>query len=54
MVGHCAANYDDGLWFGKVTGSKEKVIENAKNANHIPTIQSSKDVLFKVTVLKAS
>jgi hypothetical protein len=51
---HCATNYDDGLWFGKVSGSKEKVIENEKNTNHIPTIQSNKDALFKVAVLKAS
>jgi predicted dienelactone hydrolase len=50
---HCAANFDEDLWFCNVSGSKEKAIENAKNANYIPTIQGSKDTRFKAAVLIA-
>jgi predicted dienelactone hydrolase len=50
---HCAANYDDDLWFCKVAGSKEKAIENARNAEHVPAVPSSTDPRIKAAVLTA-
>lgn len=50
-VRHCAANYDDDLWFCKVSGSKEKTMENARNAEYMPTVPSSADPRIKAAVL---
>ncbi len=50
---HCAANYDEDLWFCKVSGSKEKAIENARNADYVPAVPSSADPRIKVAVLVA-
>ncbi len=50
---HCAANYDEDLWFCKVSGSKEKAIENARNAEYVPAVPSSTDPRIKAAVLTA-
>jgi predicted dienelactone hydrolase len=50
---HCAANYDDDLWFCRVSGNKKRAIANAGNGAFIPAIESSKDTRFKAAVLIA-
>ena len=52
-VRHCAANYDDDVWFCKVNGSKEKAIENARNVEYIPAVPGSADPRIKAAVLVA-
>ena len=50
---HCAAHYDEDAWFCKVSGSKEKAIENARNAEYVPIVPSSTDARIKAAVLVA-
>ena len=50
---HCAANYDEDLWFCKVAGSKLKATENARDAEYIPAVPSSADPRIKAAVLTA-
>jgi predicted dienelactone hydrolase len=50
---HCAANYDDDLWFCSVSGTKESAITNASNIAFMPVIESSKDTRFKAAILIA-
>ncbi len=48
---HCAANYDADPWFCRMSGSKEKAIENARNAEYIPAVPGSADPRIKAAVL---
>ena len=52
-VRHCAANYDDDGWFCRVSGSKEKAIANAAQADYMPTVPSSRDARIRAAVLLA-
>ncbi len=53
IVRHCAAHYDQDLWFCRVSGSKEKALENARNADHIPAVGTSADPRIRAAVLIA-
>lgn len=50
-VRHCAANYDDDVWFCKVAGNKATAIENARNVAYIPAVPGSADARIKAAVL---
>ena len=50
-VRHCAAHYEEDVWFCKVSGSKDKAVENARNAEYIPVVPSSTDPRIKAAVL---
>ena len=52
-VRHCASDYDDDLWFCRVAGSKEKAVENAKQADYIPAVPNSRDPRIRAAVLVA-
>jgi predicted dienelactone hydrolase len=52
-VRHCATNFDDDAWFCNVSGSKEKAIEAARNADYIPAVPASADSRIKAAVLMA-
>ncbi len=52
-IAHCAANYDSDLWFCRVSGSKEKAIENAKQADYMPVVPNSRDPRIRVAALLA-
>ena len=52
-VRHCAANYESDLWFCSVAGSKEKAIENAKQAELMPPIANSLDARVRAAALLA-
>jgi predicted dienelactone hydrolase len=52
-VKHCATDYESDLWFCQVSGTKERALENAKNAAYLPLIPSTKDTRFKAAVLIA-
>lgn len=52
-VQHCADNFDDDLWFCKVSGSKQKAQSDAKNIAYMPALPSSTDVRIKSAVIIA-
>jgi hypothetical protein len=45
---HRAANDDEDLWFCRVSGSKEKAIENARSAEFVPAVPGSTDLATRV------
>jgi predicted dienelactone hydrolase len=52
-VRHCAAHYEQDLWFCRVSGSKEKALENARNADYMPAVAGSADARIRAAVLIA-
>lgn len=51
LMRHCAANYDEDPWFCRMSGPKERAIENARNADQIPALPGSTDPRIKAAVL---
>lgn len=52
-IRHCAAHYESDLWFCSVSGSKEKTIAKAKQAEYMPLIPNSLDARIRAATLLA-